>query len=242
MKIIPITFKTANAYVTQFHRHHKPTVGCKFCIGCEDGGQFVGVAICGRPVSRHYDNGITLEINRLCTNGTLNACSKLYGACVRIAREMGYSKVITYILASEDGASLKASNFVCEGKVGGTIWTGARKRDNGVPQEMKWRYVYHINKDKGGKELKFSDLRECPFCGSDEFFEKQYAYGTILIRERFDGQEADNSDLYDKLNFRYSGRIYCSQCKRVLGNRIKDTVSKSVEKELKDGEINGNEN
>ncbi len=147
VKIIPITLKLANEYVSQYHRHHKPCVGCKFCIGCKDGEQFVGVAICGRPVSRHYDNGTTLEINRLCTNGTRNACSKLYGACVRIAREMGYTKVITYILASEDGASLKASNFICEGEAGGTIWTGARKRDNGVPQEMKQRYVYYCEKD-----------------------------------------------------------------------------------------------
>lgn len=92
MEIIPITLKAANEYVAQNHRHHKPVAGCKFCIGCEDGGQLVGVAICGRPVSRHLDNGKTLEINRLCTDGTRNACSMLYGACVRIAREMGYAK------------------------------------------------------------------------------------------------------------------------------------------------------
>lgn len=144
LNIVPITLKQANAYVTQYHRHHKACAGCKFCIGCEDEGQFVGVAICGRPVSRYLDDGKTLEINRLCTDGTRNACSKLYGACVRIARDMGYEKVITYILASEDGASLKAANFTCEGAAGGTIWTGSRKRDNGVPQEKKQRYVYYI--------------------------------------------------------------------------------------------------
>lgn len=148
MEIIPITLKAANEYVSQHHRHHKPCVGCKFCIGCNEGGHLVGVAICGRPVSRHYDDGITLEINRLCTDGTENACSKLYGACVRIAREMGYCKVITYILASENGASLKASNFICEGEAGGEIWTGERKRDNGVPQEKKQRYAYYINKGR----------------------------------------------------------------------------------------------
>lgn len=146
MKIMPITLKAANEYVAQNHRHHKPATGCKFCIGCKDGGHLVGVAICGRPVSRHLDNGITLEINRLCTDGTRNACSMLYGACVRIARDMGYEKVITYILASENGASLKAANFICEGEAGGTIWTGSRKRDNGVPQEMKKRYVYLIER------------------------------------------------------------------------------------------------
>ena len=29
-----------------------------------------------------------IEINRLCTNGHKNACSKLYGACARTAKEM----------------------------------------------------------------------------------------------------------------------------------------------------------
>lgn len=146
MNIVPITLKQANAYVTQYHRHHKACAGCKFCIGVEDNGQLVGVAICGRPVSRHLDNGKTLEINRLCTNGTRNACSKLYGACARIARDMGYERIITYILESEDGASLKASNFVCEGTAGGKIWTGERKRNNGVPPEMKQRYTLDLKK------------------------------------------------------------------------------------------------
>lgn len=101
-----------------------------------------GVAICGRPVSRYLDDGQTLEINRLCTDGTYNACSILYGACARIAKDMGYKKVITYILESENGASLKASNFVCEGEAGGEVWTGKRSgRDNGVPKEKKTRWV-----------------------------------------------------------------------------------------------------
>ena len=143
-KIIPITLKVANEYVTQHHRHHKAVRGCKFCIALQSKNQIVGVAICGRPVSRHYDDGLTLEINRLCTNGHKNACSRLYGACVRIAKQMGYKKVITYILESENGASLKASNFICEGVAGGKIWTGSRCRDNGVPKEMKQRWVVNL--------------------------------------------------------------------------------------------------
>lgn len=143
-KIIPITLKQANEYVATYHRHHKPVRGCKFCIGLQNDTELVGVAICGRPVSRYYDDGFVLEINRLCTNGYKNACSQLYGACIRIAREMGYKKVITYILESENGASLKASNFVCEGMAGGKMWTGIRCRDNGVPQEMKQRWAIEL--------------------------------------------------------------------------------------------------
>ncbi len=146
MKIKPISLKDANAYVTVYHRHHKAVRGCKFCISLVDKNNNIGgVAICGRPVSRYYDDGVTLEINRLCTNGAKNACSMLYGACVRIAKGMGYKKVITYILESENGASLKASNFVCEGVAGGVMWTGKRSgRDNGVPKEMKTRWAKYL--------------------------------------------------------------------------------------------------
>ena len=84
------------------------------------------------------------KLEGLCTNGYKNACSRLYSACVRIAKEMGYKKVITYILESENGASLKASNFVNEGIAGGKIWTGSRNRDNGVPKEVKQRWVYNL--------------------------------------------------------------------------------------------------
>lgn len=143
-EIVPISLKKANEYVTTYHRHHKAVRGCKFCIGLEQDGELTGVAICGRPVSRYYDDGRTLEINRLCTNGRRNACSRLYGACVRVAKEMGYKKIITYILESEDGASLKASNFICEGIAGGKMWTGERCRDNGVPKEMKKRWVKQL--------------------------------------------------------------------------------------------------
>lgn len=115
MTIKPISLKEANAFVNTHHRHHAGTVGHKFSIALYDAERLRGVAICGRPVSRYLDNGETLEINRLCTDGILNGCSKLYGACCRIAKEMGYKKIITYILQSENGASLKASNFSCEG-------------------------------------------------------------------------------------------------------------------------------
>lgn len=149
MHIRPCSLKYANEFVTAYHRHHKAVRGCKFCLSLQGTSGTIGVAICGRPVSRYLDDGETLEINRLCTNGAKNACSMLYGACVRVAREMGYRKVITYILESENGASLKASNFKCEGIAGKEMWTGSRKRDNGVPQEMKTRWVYDL---KGGEE------------------------------------------------------------------------------------------
>lgn len=141
LEIRPITLKVANEYVDKYHRHHNATVGCKFAIGLFENETMLGTAICGRPVSRYLDDGLTLEINRCCTNGVKNGCSKLYGSCVRIAKEMGYRKVITYILASEPGTSLKASGFKDEGIAGGTHWTGKRNKGQDIPCEMKRRFV-----------------------------------------------------------------------------------------------------
>lgn len=141
MTIRPITYKDAKAFCDRVHRHHHASQGCKFCVQIlGDEGQTVGVAMCGRPVARRLDDGLTLEINRVATDGTRNACSMLYGACVRIARDMGYGKVITYTLMSESGASLRASGFTDEGEAGGTHWTGSRDKGQDIPREMKRRW------------------------------------------------------------------------------------------------------
>lgn len=140
LEIRPITFKEANCFVQENHRHHGGTIGCKFCLACYKQNRLVGVAICGRPVSRYLDDGLTLEINRLCTTGIKNTCSILYGAACRVAKEMGYKKVVTYTLESENGASLKASNFKCAGIAGAPEWTGKRKTGVKSPHELKKRW------------------------------------------------------------------------------------------------------
>lgn len=142
LEIRPIHLKQANEFVKEHHRHNIPTTGGKFAISCVDGDRICGVAVCGRPVSRKLDNGFTLEIYRNCTDGTKNACSMLYGACLRIAKNMGYKKVITYTLESENGSSLKASGFLFDGEAGGKNWSGERKRDYFVsPPEKKNRWI-----------------------------------------------------------------------------------------------------
>jgi hypothetical protein len=75
LRIVPISFKQACDFVAEYHRHHRPLVGHKFSIGVAKDGEIVGVAIIGRPVARHRDDGKTLEVTRLCTDGTKNACS-----------------------------------------------------------------------------------------------------------------------------------------------------------------------
>lgn len=124
LSIRPITLRDANRFVAEYHRHNMPTRGHKYSIACYDGDRLCGVAIAGRPVARILDDGLTIEIMRVCTDGTRNACSILYGACSRCAKEMGYKRVITYTLMSESGASLKASGFEQKCVNGGGVFLG----------------------------------------------------------------------------------------------------------------------
>lgn len=143
LKAIPIELKEANAFVESLHRHHDPVHRDKFRIGCVDGsGKLVGVIQAGRPVSRCLDDGRTLEVVRCCTDGTKNACSFLYSKIARIAKEMGYRKVITYILEDENGISLVASGWQFEEFTQGNRSWGckSRPRQTTAPTCRKKRY------------------------------------------------------------------------------------------------------
>jgi hypothetical protein len=139
--IKPIGFKKACDFITEFHRHHNPPRGYKFGIACYDGEKLVGVCTVGRPVSRHKDDGITAEVTRLCTDGTPNACSKLYAAAWRAAKGMGYTKIVTYIIDSESGVSLRAAGWLLLSKSTGHSWSNnSRKSKEDYPMCDKWCY------------------------------------------------------------------------------------------------------
>ena len=122
LTVTPIHFAEANAFVAAFHRHHKPMLSCRFSIAVSEDERVRGVILCGRPVARMLDDGWTLEVNRCCTDGAPNACSMLYSAAWRAAKALGYRRLITYILESEPGTSLKAANWKLVGERGGGNW------------------------------------------------------------------------------------------------------------------------
>ena len=123
LRIVPIDLKTANQFVLAHHRHNGKVLIHRFSIGVLDGDKMVGVAIVANPSARRLDDGKTIEVKRVCTDGTHNACSILYGRCARIAKEMGWERIITYTLESETGASLRASGWNVDAeKVGGKSW------------------------------------------------------------------------------------------------------------------------
>lgn len=142
MRVVPIHHAEANAFVAKHHRHHKPTPGHKFSVAVADtDGVVRGVAIVGRPVARNLDDGWVLEVNRCCTDGTRNACSMLYQAAWRVAKAMGYQKLITYTLPKEGGASLRGAGWKCLGERGGGNWnvkSRPRLNTDEILRGQKW--------------------------------------------------------------------------------------------------------
>jgi len=148
-RIVPLTLSQANSLVAQWHRHHKPVVGHRFAIGVELSGVTCGAAIVGRPVSRELDAYRIAEVTRLVTVGTKNSCSILYAACARIAKEMGFDWIQTYILESEPGTSVEAAGWKLDGLTSGGNWNhswafgGTRREDQ--PMGKKKRFVKILN-------------------------------------------------------------------------------------------------
>lgn len=111
LRAVPLTRDQANAYITQYHRHHRRVSGHRFIVGAQRGEELVGVMVAGRPRARMIDQYKHLEVNRLCSAGAENVCSFLYARAARIAREAGFQSIFTAILDSESGVSLKAAGW-----------------------------------------------------------------------------------------------------------------------------------
>lgn len=141
LRIVPMNIGEAKAYVTQHHRHHRAPVGALFAVAAAEGETVRGVAIVGRPVSRHLDDGWTVEVIRLATDGAHNACSMLYAASWRATRALGYTRCITYTLPEEGGASLRGAGWRCLGEAGGGSWNSpTRPRVDKHPTQMKIKW------------------------------------------------------------------------------------------------------
>jgi hypothetical protein len=138
IEAVRVDLDEANAFVAKHHRHHRPVRGYFFAIGAAADGRIVGVAIVGRPVARGRQDGQTAEVTRLCTDGTPNAASFLYGRCARAAFAIGFRRIGTYILAAEPGTSLVAAGWRQIGEVRGRSWNcSSRPRVDKHPLQDK---------------------------------------------------------------------------------------------------------
>jgi hypothetical protein len=142
LRVVPCTLKAAGSFIGAHHRHHRPPIGSVINVAViDESGLVRGVATAGRPVARMLDDGFTIEVNRVATDGAQNACSSLYGAVARIARAMGYTSIITYTLPSEGGGSLRGAGWDVEGEAGGGAWVhSGSSRSNDWPLTTKWRW------------------------------------------------------------------------------------------------------
>lgn len=142
LELRPLAREEARRFIREHHRHHGVPVGWLWLHGVHDAeGVLAGVAVVGRPVSRELDDGLTMEVTRLATAGVANGCSILYGAARRAAIAKGYRRGLTYILSSEDGASLRAAGWVMLWKVNGRSWDApGRPRTDKHPTEDKMAY------------------------------------------------------------------------------------------------------
>lgn len=149
LHVVPLELAEANALVASWRRHHNPTVGHRFSVGAvDDDGVLHGAAIVGRPVARLAGTPRqVLEVVRLVTDGTDNACSLLYAAAARAGKALGFERIQTYILEDEPGTSLKAAGWTYDGPAGGGQWkhSDGKPRRTDQPTGVKGRWSRVLN-------------------------------------------------------------------------------------------------
>lgn len=137
MNLRPITQDEARHFIARRHRHSRRAPQRMICcVGIEQDGELVGVGMLERPKAPRLCDGVTVEITRVCTDGARNGCSMIYGALCRAAKALGYRRAITYTLATESGASLKASGFTATHSYPGKTWEQRREVQGNVQPDF----------------------------------------------------------------------------------------------------------
>lgn len=162
LRIGPVTLPVAQAFVASHHRHCRPPVTWRFGAAVFNGATMLGVVMVGNPVARGLCGRGIVEVNRLCVRRDLpralawNGASMLYGFAAREAARRGWSKIVTYTRADEDGTSLIAAGWTAESTVRGRGWHGgnrSRSNTNSFVDKVRW-----------GRVLK----RACPLARREE--------------------------------------------------------------------------
>lgn len=138
LQIEPIGFGAARAFIGAHHGHCAPPRGWRFGAAIRNGWSLLGVVTIGNPVAPALNRTGTVEVNRLCVRRDTapllrrDCCSKLYAWSAREAERRGFGRIITYVRADEQGTSLKAAGWVCEGPAGGRAWHSAKRSRSNV--------------------------------------------------------------------------------------------------------------
>jgi hypothetical protein len=142
MQVYRCPLSVAQYHVSLWHRHAPGFVqGHKFSLAAYKNGVLVGVAIVGRPIARGLDDGHTLEVRRVSTDGTRNACSALLGEARRRAVALQVRRLITYTFPGESGASLRAVNATCFALRSRGDWQTRNGRRDGPTADQRWELL-----------------------------------------------------------------------------------------------------
>ncbi|GIG63627.1 hypothetical protein Lfu02_79990 [Longispora fulva] len=147
LHVVPLDLAAANRMVATLHRHHPKVASHRYSIGViDDQGVIRGAAILSRPAARMTDWHTVVEVSRLVTDGTPNACSMLYGAAARAAKALGFRRVQTFILDTEPGTTLRAAGWVLDGVSPGGSWASPSRPARDLhPTGPKQRWVKDVN-------------------------------------------------------------------------------------------------
>jgi hypothetical protein len=139
LELRPIGTREASAVVKRLHRHLPRVVGGLFAVSVFDNDELVGVGVASRPKARFLQDGFTVEISRVATDGHRNACSKIYGALCRACAAIGVRRVVTFTRTDEPGTSLRAAGFTEAGLTREQSWDRPQRHRFGEPlQVRKW--------------------------------------------------------------------------------------------------------
>ena len=153
MVLLPMTIREANAFVEAFHRHNAPVQGARFAVGCSTQDGLVGVAIVGRPLARLLQDGLTAELLRTCTRpeAPKGAVSFLASRAWRAWQAMGGTRMVTYTLAEESGASMRGAGWKMIGDVKNTRagWArdGRAREWHSIYGQQKMRWEVEANQN-----------------------------------------------------------------------------------------------
>lgn len=145
--IVParVTKEVADDFIDRLHRHHDHDQGARFYVGAWDceRDKLCGVGVVGRPRAQAltpYKESI-VEVTRCCVDGTKDACSFVYARARDVAQDLGFYAIITYTLASESGASLRALGWWPERlkpRTGEGWGNRAGRDDDHVTADWRW--------------------------------------------------------------------------------------------------------
>ena len=137
LKIKPCHLRAAREYVSRYHRHSIPPVGGKFAVACYDGDNLCGVAICGRPVARYLDDGLTLEILRCCTDALPDRDSITEDNRAAAEAQLAAIDEAKAELTDEEAAQLDTSRY----ETAATTLTDQPETDGLMPLETTIRFM-----------------------------------------------------------------------------------------------------